>query len=437
MSDTPEATHGTRHDPWYGSYAERAEEMRASEIRALFAVASRPEVVSLAGGMPYLDGLPFEQLGEAVKRMLVDQGTTMLQYGSAQGDEHLRELICDIVRLEGIQAHADDIVVTSGSQQGLDLIARIFCDPHDVVLAEAPNYVGALGVFRSYQVDVVNVPLDANGLVPEELERVLQEQERAGKRVKLLYTVPNFQNPAGVTMSEERRPRVLEIARRHHVLVLEDNPYGLLSFDGALHPALRSLDTDGVVYLGSFSKIMAPGFRVGWMIAPLGIREKLVLANESAVLCPSNASQMTLSAYLDGFDWKSQIASFRDIYRERRDAMVGALEEMCPSCTWNVPTGGFYVWLGLPTGLDSRAMLPRAVTARVAYVAGTAFYANGEGTDHMRLSFCYPTPERIREGIRRLAGVIENELELVQIFGTGARPDPDTTDIENPGPAVA
>ncbi|HEY8721562.1 PLP-dependent aminotransferase family protein [Pengzhenrongella sp.] len=429
------APHGTRLDPWLDSYADRAHAMRASEIRALFAVANRPEVVSLAGGMPYLEGLPLDVLGEMSQRVVTTRGTTALQYGSAQGDETLREQIVEVMRLEGIEAHPDDIIVTTGSQQALDLVTRIFVNPGDVVVAEAPSYVGALGVFRAAEADVVHVPLDEHGLIPAALEETLAGLAREGRRVKLLYTVPNYHNPAGVTLSAERRPQILEIARRYGVLVLEDNPYGLLGFSGDPIPALRSLDADGVVYLGTFSKTFAPGYRVGWAVAPHAVREKLVLASESAILCPSNASQLAVSTYLATCDWRSQIKAFCELYRERRDAMVGALAEHLPDASWTVPDGGFYTWVKLPDGLDAKAMLPRAVTARVAYVPGTAFYANGEGSDHMRLSFCFPTPDRIREGVRRLAGVVAGESELVSLFGVSGPRSRD--DLQQPGPDVA
>ncbi len=434
---TPEHSPGTRLDPWFGAYAARAHGMRASEIRALFAVASRPEVVSLAGGMPFIEGLPLEVIGEAVQRLIRTKGTTALQYGSGQGEESLREKIIDVVALEGVEAHPDDVVVTTGSQQALDLVTRIFVDPGDVVVAEAPSYVGALGVFRSYQADVVHVPMDADGLLPAELDATLTRLAAEGRRVKLLYTIPNYQNPAGVTLSLERRPQVLEICRRHGVLVVEDDPYGLLGFEGDPLPALRSFDDEGVLYLGSFSKTFAPGYRVGFVIAPHAVREKLVLASESAILSPSNASQLAVDTYLETCDWRGQIKAYREMYRERRDALVGALAEHLPSASWNVPAGGFFIWVRLPEGLDAKSMLPRAVTGRVAYVPGTAFYYDGRGADHMRLSFCYPTPERIREGVRRLASVVNAEAELVQLFGTSARPDDDPTDVEIPSPDLA
>jgi DNA-binding transcriptional MocR family regulator len=287
-----------------------------------------------------------------------------------------------------------------------------------VVLCEAPSYVGALGVFRAYECEVVHVPMDENGLVPELLREAVDALAARGRRIKFLYTIPNFHNPAGVSLSSERRSQVLEICQEAGVLVLEDNPYGLLGFDGDPVPALRAGDDEGVIYLGSFSKTFAPGFRVGWALAPHAVREKLVLAQEAATLCPPAFSQLAVSTYLAHHDWRGQIAAFAQMYRERRDAMVHALDDLVPSgSSWNVPTGGFYVWLDLPAGLDAKAMLPRAITARVAYVPGTAFFADGAGAGSVRLSFCFPPPESIREGVRRLSGVMEEELELRATFG--------------------
>ena len=408
---------GSRLDRWVAAYAARTRGMAVSEIRALFAVASRPEVVSLAGGMPYLSALPLDVVGEALSRLVAERGTVALQYGSGQGDPGLRERILDVMAPQQIVAHPDDIVVTTGSQQALDLVTRIFVDPGDVVVAEAPSYVGALGVFRAYQADVVHVPMDDDGLQPEALAETLLRLRREGRRVKLLYTVPNFQNPAGVTLSVARRPEIVEVARRYGVLVVEDDPYGLLGFDGDPLPAMHTLDPEGVIYLGSFSKTFAPGFRVGWAVAPHAVRERLVLASEAAILCPSSFSQLAVSSYLDGHDWKHQVGVFRDLYRLRRDATLESLADLLPQASWTVPAGGFYVWLTLPADLDAKAMLPRAVTERVAYVPGTAFYADDQGQSQLRLCYCYPTPERIREGVRRLATVVEAELDLQATFG--------------------
>lgn len=427
---------GSRLDAYVDRYAARTKGMTASEIRALFAVASRPEVVSLAGGMPNISGLPLDAIGELMGQLVAERGTTALQYGSGQGEPHLREQICDIVRLCGINAHPDDVVVTVGSQQALDLVSRIFLDPGDVVLAEAPSYVGALGTFRTYQAQVVHVEMDDDGLVPERLREALTALEAQGRKPKLLYTIPSFHNPAGVTLPAQRRQEILEIARRADLLVLEDDPYGLLGFDGSIPRAMRADDPDGVIYLGSFSKTFAPGLRVGWAIAPHAVREKLTLAAEASVLCPPAFSQLAISTYLSSFPWFDQVKAFREAYRERRDALLDALDDLFPAgARWTRPQGGFYVWLTLPPGLDAKAMLPRAVTNRVAYVPGTAFYADGFGSSALRLSYCYPSPERIREGVRRLSTVVEEELELRALFGDGrvltrggvAGPGPDLT----------
>ncbi len=418
----PALRSSTRLDHYVDRYAARTHGMTASEIRALFSVASRPEVVSLAGGMPNISGLPLDVIGAAISDLVREHGAVAMQYGSGQGDPRLREQICEVMRLEGIEAHPDDVVVTVGSQQAVDLVTRVFCDPGDVVLCEAPSYVGALGVFRAYECDVVHVAMDDDGLVPSALREAITSVQAAGRRVKFLYTIPNFHNPAGVSLSAERRREVLEICRDADVLVLEDNPYGLLGFDDEPQRAMRADEPEGVIYLGSFSKTFAPGFRVGWALAPHAVREKLVLAQESATLCPPSFSQMAVSTYLATADWQNQVKHFCELYRERRDAMLQALTDLMPvTARWTVPGGGFYVWLTLPEGLDAKAMLPRAVTARVAYVPGTAFYADGFGSQAMRLSYCYPTPERIREGVRRLVGVVEEELELRHTFGTDGR----------------
>ncbi|HWL02764.1 MAG TPA: PLP-dependent aminotransferase family protein [Microbacteriaceae bacterium] len=409
-------TRGTNLDPWYDSYAARSAGLAASEVRALFAVASRPEVVSLAGGMPFVSALPKELVQGALDRVLNDYGPQAMQYGSGQGLPQLREQILEVMALEGIRASVDDLVVTTGSQHALELVTKLFIDAGDVVLAEAPTYVTALVVFRSFQADVQHVITDERGIVPEALRERIRSLRAEGKRIKFLYTVPSFGNPSGVTLPWDRRTEVLEICRSEGILVLEDNPYGLLWFDRPAPHAMRSVEEDGVIYLGTFSKTLAPGFRVGWALAPHAIREKLILANEAAILSPSSFSQYVISEYLSSADWQGQIDTFRGVYRERRDAMLGALDDYLPDLTWTHPDGGFYVWVTLPDHLDSKAMLPRAVKELVAYTPGTAFYSNGDGRSHMRLSFCYPTPEFIREGIRRLSVVVNGELDLLSEF---------------------
>ncbi len=425
-------------DPNLHRYAARVHGMRASEIRALFSVANRPEVVSLAGGMPFTAALPLDAVGDMIADLVHVRGAQALQYVGGQGDPVLREQITEVMALEGITSSPDDVVVTVGSQQALDLVSRVFLDPGDVVLAEAPSYVGALGTFSSAQAEVVHVAMDDDGLVPEALRAALARLAGQGKRAKLLYTVPNYHNPAGVSLAEHRREEILQIAHAAGLLVLEDNPYGLLGFDEEPRRALRARSDDGVLYLGTFSKTFSPGLRVGWVLAPHGVREKLVLASEAQILCPPTFSGAVVSAYLSTQPWMEQVKVFREIYRERRDATLSALEQHFPAgARWTRPTGGFYVWVTLPEGLDSKQMLARAVHARVAYVPGTGFYADGQGGRHLRLSYCYPEPARIREGVRRLAAVLEEEAELRSVFGAGAAPAPVTRSAQTPAADLA
>lgn len=436
---------GTTLDDYTDRYAQRVRGMTASEIRALFAVASRPEVVSLAGGAPYVSALPLDAVGEMLGRLAIDHGATTLQYGIGQGTVELRERICEVMALSGIDgalgASPEDVVVTVGGQQAIDLVTRIFIDPGDVILAEGPTYVGALGSFQAAQARVVHVAMDHDGLIPEALEAAIAEQTAAGHRVKFLYTIPTYQNPAGVTLSEERRERVLEICERAGLLVIEDDPYGQLGFEGEAPAPLRARRRDGVFYLSTFSKTFAPGFRVGWVLAPPAVREKLVIASEAQILCPSAFAQAAVTAYLTDMPWREQIKSYREIYRERRDALLESLAALMPEgTTWTQPAGGLFVWATLPHGLDAKAMVPRALGARVAYVPGTGFYADGDGRANMRLNFSFCAPDRIREGVRRLAGVVEQELSLRSVFGeveVGGARDFDATsllDIAEAGP---
>jgi DNA-binding transcriptional MocR family regulator len=347
--------------------------------------------------------------------LISTNGSEALQYGSGQGHPKLREQICDVMALEGIRANADDIVVTTGSQQALDLISRIFIDPGDVVLVEAPSYVGALGTFHQYEASVVHVELDSNGMVPEALRQAIKSVRATGRKIKFLYLIPNYQNPSGVLLPADRRTEILEICRSEEIFVVEDNPYGLLGFDRPSPNAMRAEDSENVIYLGSFSKTISPGLRVGWALVPPSLKEKLVIASESSILCPSNFTQLTISNYLASQPWRDQIASFCNLYRVRRDAMLESLTDYFPaSATWTKPGGGFYVWVNLPPEIDTKAMMPKAIVAKVAYVPGTAFYADGLGSWSMRLSYCYPTPERIREGVKALGGVIKGEIERRQ-----------------------
>ena len=416
----------TRLDSYVDRYAARTKGMTASEIRALFAVASRPEVVSLAGGMPNISGLPLDVVGEAIGDLIATNGPVALQYGSGQGDPTLREQITDVMRLEGIDAHPDDVVVTVGSQQAVDLVTRIFCDPGDVVLCEAPSYVGALGVFKSFQCDVVHVEMDAGGLVPEALRQAIVAVKAAGKTIKFLYTIPNFHNPAGVTLSAKRRLEILDICRERRHPRSRGQPLrparlrpGADAGDARRRGRGRDLPRlllQDLLPRDAGRLGAGPARRTREARARPGVRDPV-----PTVVQPDGRVGVPRQARLARPDQ----ADARDVSRAARRDDGGARTTSCPpSCAWNTPAGGFFVWVTLPPGIDAKAMLPRAVTARVAYVPGTAFFADGFGSSSMRLSFCYPTPERIREGVRRLAGVLEAEMELRETFGA-LKPHPE------------
>ncbi|SHN46840.1 PLP-dependent aminotransferase family protein [Cryptosporangium aurantiacum] len=435
---------GTTLDDYTDRYARRMRGMTVSEVRALFAMASRAEIVSLAGGSPFVSALPLDEIAEMTAALIRDRGAEALQYGTGQGDVRLRELVCDVMAVEGVIGSAEDVVITVGSQQGLDLIAHLFLDPGDVVLAEGPSYVGALGTFAAAEAEVVHVPMDAEGLIPSELDVTLRRLTAEGRTVKFLYTVPNFQNPTGVTLTEPRRDAIVELAERYDLLIIEDNPYGLLGFEEGPGQALRARSSDRVIYLGSCSKMFGAGLRTGWVLAPPAVREKLVLVNESQVLSPAMLTQMIASEYLGKYPWREQLKVFREIYRERRDTMLDALSTMMPSgVTWTHPRGGFFVWATVGDDLDTKAMQPRALAHKVAYVPGIGFYADGAGRQNMRLCFSSASPDRIREGIRRLASVIEEETELRHVFNTpsavrrGPHGGPVSRTSFTPGPELA
>ena len=432
------ATQGSRIDAYVDRYAARATGMVASEVRALFAVASRPEVVSLAGGMPYVTALPLDVVGELVADLVAKRGPVALQYGSGQGDPHLREQICDVMRLEGIEANSDDVVVTVGSQQALDLITRIFIDPGDVVLAEGPSYVGALGHLRRLPGQGRPHAMDDRGDHPRGPRRDHRRAADRGQPDQVPVHDPHVPEPRRSDAQHgAQRTRCWRSASESGVLIVEDNPYGLLGFDGEPMRALRADDADDVVYLGSFSKTLAPGFRVGWALAPHAVRDKLVLAMESAVLSHSSFTQLAVGQYLATQPWREQIKTFRELYRERRDAM---LERACRPHARR-----------LHLDQPRRRVLRLGHAARGARLQGDA--APRGRRDEWRTcrapassptaaahATCgcptaIPEPDRIREGVRRLAGVIEQELRVRDTFG--ASPSPDHIGVDTPGPDLA
>ncbi|WP_234327854.1 PLP-dependent aminotransferase family protein [Streptomyces sp. NRRL F-2664] len=396
---------------WERYFSRSAHAMVPSEVRSLFSVAALPGIVSLAGGMPDVSALPPETMAGILADVVREHGPTALQYGSAQGDPGLRDSICSVMAAEGISARPEDVMVTVGSQQALDLLARVLLDPGDTVVTEGPTYVTALGTFKAAGARVVQVAMDRAGVIPDELAAAFHRLTAEGRPAKFFYTVPTFQNPTGATVPAGRRAHILEVCRRAGVLVVEDNPYGLLHYDAAPTRALCADDPDRVVYLGSFSKTLAPGLRVGWVHAPAALTAKLVLAAESAMLSHSALAQLTVDRYLRTEPWQERLGGFRAGYRTRRDAMLRALSLSMPAgVSWTVPDGGFFVWVTLPEGLDSRELLPHALAAGVAFVPGTGFYTDGRGTRHLRLSFSYPSAELIDEGVRRLAAVIAAQL---------------------------
>ena len=398
-------------DSFKDSYAKRAENLSVSEVRALFATVSRPEVVSLAGGMPDVSALDNDLIRTAFDSLMANRSQFALQYGPGQGDAKLREQILEIMALEGIAGSVENLMITTGSQHALELLADLFLDQGDVALVESPSYVGAVGIFRHKEAHIEHVYTDSDGISPEAVAEAADRMVADGKQVKLLYLVTNFANPSGVTLSEERRNKLISVCKERGILIIEDNPYGLLYFDAPPPRALRARDADSVVYLGSFSKILSPGLRVGYVLAPPAIKDKLILANESAVLSPATFAQMLISEYLSICDWQKQISQYRSLYKTKKEAAIWALNEYLPELETTKPSGGFFLWVSLPAGLDGKKMLPIAVEELVAYTPGTAFYGDGRGKEFIRICYSHPTAENVKVGIQRLAKAIDRSKE--------------------------
>jgi 2-aminoadipate transaminase len=408
-------------DRWSDRYAQRMANVRSSAVRDLFAAATRPDMISLSGGMPEIRRVPIESVVSAVTSALRESGTEALQYGSSEGRPQIRQVVVGLMAEIGVRIKIDDLVITAGAQQALDLIAKIFIDPGDTIICEGPTYLGALQAFSAYQPNIVCIPMDDDGM---RTDLLADELKRLGTRgAKFIYTIPNFQNPAGVTLTPSRRRELVDLAREYDIPVIEDDPYGRLRFEGGHALPLRALDED-VIYLGTFSKIFAPGLRLGWVVAPKPILAKLLLAKQAADLCGSAYTQVSAEHYFAETRWRKVLQDLTSAYAERRDAMIEALEEHFPAeAHWTVPAGGFFVWVEMPSFLDLKSILAEAVERGVTYVPGDAFYPDGRGRNCMRLGFCYAQPEAIREGIRRLAEVLEDRLELYRAFAAaGALP---------------
>jgi 2-aminoadipate transaminase len=402
-------TSAHRHDLLYSA---RAANIKQSAVRDVFDLSLRPGLVSLAGGSPYLQSLPLEELARMTAKIIAEQGLTALQYGNGQGMEELRKLICEVMAVEGItNAVPENVVITAGSQSAQDIAAKVFCNPGDVVLVEDPTYVGALNTFEAYQVQVETVPMDDDGLVPRLLKAKIEALQEAGNNIKFLYTIPSFNNPSGITLSQERRGEVVEICRSANILILEDNPYGLLRFDGKPLAPMRAFNEHDIIYLGSFSKIFAPGLRIGWALVPSHLQRRFYLASEAVILCPPPLNQMIVSAYLREHDWRGQIETYRGLYEERCHAMLAALEkEMPEGVSWTRPEGGFFVWVTLPDGVDTYPLLAKAIDAGVVFIPGAAFTHTDETSNKLRLAFSAVPPEAIAEGVRRLAPVLRQAI---------------------------
>jgi 2-aminoadipate transaminase len=408
-------------------YANRVKGMKSAATRDLMATLSRPGIISLAGGFPDTRAFGEEAFREISHNVAADSAQA-LQYGPTGGLEGIKDVIVEVMEAENTGARQEDIFITTGAQQGLDLVGKVFLDEGDAVLCEGPTYAGALNAFAAYRPRIIHIPMDRAGMIPLAAREALKSARKRGIHVKFIYTVPNFQNPTGVTLAVERRRELLEIAHEYDLVVLEDNPYGMLRFEGEALPTIASLEqesgagADRVVYLGTFSKIFAPGVRLGWVHAQPGILHKINIGKQGADICSSNLSQMLIYSYFRHADWRSYVKRLMAINKERRDAMLDALAEYMPNeVHWTHPEGGLFVWATLPSYLDATAMLPRAVAKNVAYVPGEGFYSGGAGKNCMRLNFSFVEPESIRRGIELLSEVIRERMELRGELERGVR----------------
>ncbi|MBI5310236.1 MAG: PLP-dependent aminotransferase family protein [Actinobacteria bacterium] len=406
----------SRHDieRYSRLFAERAHVVKSSAMRDMMSITDRPEVISLAGGLPDTKSFPPELLESVMSQMARTSSAELLQYGPTEGLGIMKDCIVEVMAEEGITADPDDVVVTTGGQQVIDLVTRTLVDPGDTIIAEAPTYPGAVPSFSSFQANVVQIDFDENGMKIDVLEETLARLDREGITPKFIYTIPTFQNPGGVTMSLERRQRLVEIAQERELLVLEDNPYGMLRYSGEPLPTLRELDGgEFVMYLGTFSKILSPGIRVGWLEAPAPVLAKVNIAKQAADLCPSSLSQYLVATYFQQADWRDYVKTACAIYVKRRDAMLGALERYFPpEATWTKPEGGLFIWATLPEVINTTDLLAKALSANVAFVPGEGAYLDGRGGNSMRLNFSGVDEDQIVEGVRRIGEVVGGQLDL-------------------------
>jgi 2-aminoadipate transaminase len=424
----------------YGAlFAERTKVMKSSAMRDLMALTERDDVISLAGGLPDTSTFPPDSYASLMSEVAASSCARALQYGPTEGLSVVKRCIVEVMRAEAMEVDEDELLVTTGGQQVIDLVCKTLLDPGDVVVCEAPTYPGAVPTFCAYQANVVQVTMDRDGMRTDELEATLDELDRAGQRPKFIYTVPNFHNPAGVTMSLERRHELVRIAAERELLVLEDNPYGLLRYEGTPLPTLRSLDEEFIIYASTFSKILSPGVRLGWSAAPAPVLAKMTLGKQASDLCSSSISQYFVSAYFDSGPWEDYVRSLIDIYRRRRDVMLDALAEHFPrEAEWTHPQGGLFVWVTLPDYIDTTDLLARGLEEHVAFVPGRAAYVDGRGGSSMRLNFSGVGVDDIREGLKRLGEVVREQVELYgKLTGISAKPTARRDPAGAPAPAPA
>ncbi len=405
--------------PWDHRYAQRMHRMKASAIRELLKLVEDPEIISFAGGLPAPEVFPIKEFQAACNKVLVENGAMALQYGSTEGYTPLREMIARHSSRIGIEITAENVLITSGSQQALDLIGKVFINHGDRLCVESPTYLGALQAWSPYGAEYVTVRTDDDGMIPEDIEQAL----RTGP--KFIYVLPNFQNPMGVSLSLERRNYLVGIADRYGVPIVEDDPYGQLRFEGEDLPPVEVIDarmrvqnghyTGNVIYMSTFSKILAPGLRLAWVIAPPEVIRKLTIVKQGTDLHTATFNQVVAYEVGRGGFLDEHVKVIRAVYRERRDAMLESLEENMPEgVSWTHPHGGLFLWVKLPEGCNSTEMFPAAVKNKVAYVPGESFHPNGGGFNTMRLNFSYCNPEKINEGIARLGVMFKEELRRMQ-----------------------
>ena len=388
-------------------FAKRIDSLRASDIREILKITQRAEVISFAGGLPAPELFPVEEMKEISRLLMEESGRVALQYSTTEGYEPLRQKIAArIGRKFQTQASAEEVMITSGSQQALDFTGKLFLDAGDVVLCESPTYLAAISAFRAYQPEFIDVPTDDDGMIIEELERILATTDN----VKLVYVIPDFQNPTGRTWSRERRRRFIETVSRYGVAVLEDNPYGELRFEGEILPSIKSMDREGLVIgTGTFSKTFCPGMRIGWLVAAPPVIEKYVLIKQGADLCTSLRNQMEIDLFMERFDFEGNLVRLTALYRQRRNAMVAALEAMMPEgVSFTRPQGGLFLWVTLPERIKAIELLKRCLEQNVAFVPGDSFFPNGGVENTLRLNYSNMPEDRIREGVARLAAAIRS-----------------------------